>query len=70
MVAMSRAVLAVVMVLALAGRVAARADEPPTFVGAQACAGCHTAEFNAWNGSRHALAMQPAIIPLTPMSTV
>jgi cytochrome c553 len=48
------------MVLALAGRVAARADEPPTFVGAQACAGCHTAEFNAWNGSRHALAMQPA----------
>jgi hypothetical protein len=49
--------LAAVIVL---GRVAARADEPPTYLGAQACAGCHAAEFDAWKGSHHALAMQKA----------
>jgi predicted CXXCH cytochrome family protein len=48
------------MALALVGRVAAHAEEPPIFVGAPACVGCHTAEFDAWRGSHHALAMQPA----------
>jgi len=48
------------MLLPLVGPAAAHAEEPPIFVGAQACAGCHTAEFNAWKGSHHALAMQPA----------
>src|SRR6516164_4730432 len=42
------------------GRMPASAEEPPSFVGAQACAGCHAAEFDAWKGSHHALAMQPA----------
>ena len=37
-----------------------RADDQPTYVGAQACAGCHAAETDAWKGSHHALAMQPA----------
>src|SRR5215471_990143 len=38
----------------------ARADETATFVGAQACAGCHAVQFDAWKGSHHALAMQKA----------
>jgi predicted CXXCH cytochrome family protein len=48
------------LVLPGVGRLAARADEPPTYVGAQACAGCHVVEFRAWKGSHHALAMLPA----------
>jgi predicted CXXCH cytochrome family protein len=32
----------------------------PAFVGATACAGCHEAEFTAWRGSHHDLAMQKA----------
>jgi hypothetical protein len=36
------------------------ANEPTGYVGAQACAGCHVQEFEAWKGSHHALAMQPA----------
>ena len=39
---------------------AAGADQPAAFVGALACAGCHTAQFDAWKGSHHALAMQTA----------
>lgn len=31
-----------------------------TFVGAQACAGCHAAETEKWRGSHHAAAMQAA----------
>jgi hypothetical protein len=38
----------------------ARADEPATYVGGQACAGCHAAETQRWAGSHHALAMQKA----------
>src|SRR5215472_14166780 len=38
----------------------ARADETATFVDAQACAGCHAVQFDAWKGSHHALAMQKA----------
>lgn len=30
------------------------------YVGAQACASCHSKEFAAWRGSHHDLAMQPA----------
>ena len=32
----------------------------PTFVGAEACAGCHAAETQAWHGSQHDQAMQEA----------
>ena len=35
-------------------------DEPPTYVGREACAGCHAAETELWEGSYHDLAMQPA----------
>jgi len=42
------------------GRMPVSADEPPAFVGAPACTGCHAAEFDAWKGSHHARAMQPA----------
>ena len=39
----------------------ARADEPQAaYVGAQACAGCHAVQAEAWGHSHHALAMQPA----------
>ena len=48
------------MILALAGRTPARADEPAAFVGSEACASCHAAETDAWKGSHHAMAMQPA----------
>jgi len=55
-----RAALAAVTMMLPLGRMPASAEEPPSFVGAQACAGCHAAEFDAWKGSHHALAMQPA----------
>src|SRR3954452_5241904 len=48
--------LAVLLLLASV----ARAEEPATLVGAQACAGCHAAQAAAWQPSHHALAMQPA----------
>jgi Flp pilus assembly protein TadD len=32
----------------------------PAYVGSAVCAGCHAAEFSAWRGSQHALAMQEA----------
>jgi predicted CXXCH cytochrome family protein len=51
--------LRLLIIVVLAASAGARADEPPTFVGAQACAGCHVAEFDAWHGSHHAQAMQP-----------
>src|SRR6516165_885166 len=38
----------------------ATADEAVKYIGTDACAGCHTAQFDAWNGSHHVLAMQPA----------
>ena len=45
--------------LGLAG--AATAAEPaPGFVGEAACAGCHAAQAQAWRGSQHDQAMQPA----------
>ena len=54
------AALAVLMLLALLGPTGEAVDEPATFVGAQTCGGCHTAQFDAWKGSHHALAMQKA----------
>jgi predicted CXXCH cytochrome family protein len=35
-------------------------DPPATFVGAQACVGCHAPEADRWKNSHHALAMQKA----------
>ena len=58
--ALWEAALAVVVMLTLPGPIAAGADQLAAFVSAQACAGCHTAQFDAWKGSHHALAMQPA----------
>jgi predicted CXXCH cytochrome family protein len=55
---LSRAAAVLALVLAFAA--AARADDQPAFVGAQACAGCHAAQAAAWQPSHHALAMQPA----------
>lgn len=46
--------------MALPAPIAVGADQPATFVGAQACAECHTAQFDVWKGSHHALATQPA----------
>jgi predicted CXXCH cytochrome family protein len=60
MSALWRAALRVVILLTLPGSMAAGADQPAAFVGAQTCAGCHMAQFDAWKGSHHALAMQPA----------
>ena len=45
---------------AAAPLVAAVAPPPATFVGSQACAGCHAPENTAWAGSQHAHAMQEA----------
>ena len=38
----------------------AQTDTPATFVGAEACAGCHAPETERWKTSHHALAMQKA----------
>jgi predicted CXXCH cytochrome family protein len=54
------AALAAMIMLAQPAPMAAGADQPANFVGAHACAGCHTAQFDPWKGSHHALAMQPA----------
>ncbi len=37
-----------------------RSASAPHYVGMAACAGCHQAETDAWRGSQHAQAMQPA----------
>jgi tetratricopeptide (TPR) repeat protein len=42
------------------GTSAAREIAEATFVGAEACAGCHTAQHAAWQNSKHAKAMQHA----------
>ncbi|MFO1068212.1 MAG: tetratricopeptide repeat protein [Geminicoccaceae bacterium] len=51
-----RILLLALILLALGGT--ARAE--PAFVGSKVCAGCHAAETEAWTGSHHDLAMQPA----------
>jgi hypothetical protein len=58
--ALCQAAVAGVAMLTLPGPMAAGADQPAAFVGARACTGCHTAQFDAWKGSHHALAMQTA----------
>ena len=56
---MSRPCLALMLAIScLLGRAAA--EPQPSFVGAAACAGCHTEEAQAWRGSQHDLAMQEA----------
>jgi Flp pilus assembly protein TadD len=51
----------VLLVAALSWTSMGQAAEPPaSFVGAQACAGCHAAETQAWHGSQHSQAMQEA----------
>jgi hypothetical protein len=55
-----RTVLAVAVVLGLTAGVPARGDDAASFTGSQVCAGCHAAEAEAWKGSHHAQAMQPA----------
>jgi predicted CXXCH cytochrome family protein len=49
-----------VLVLAGSALLPVRADDQPGYVGTQVCAGCHAAQSEAWKGSHHALAMQPA----------
>ena len=39
---------------------AAANSTAPTFIGSDACASCHQAEANLWQGSQHKLAMQHA----------
>jgi hypothetical protein len=55
------AALAATIMLAQPAPMNAGADQPAAYVGAQACAGCHAAQFDAWKGSHHASAMQKAI---------
>jgi predicted CXXCH cytochrome family protein len=55
------AALAAMIMLAQPAPIAVGADQPAAYVGAQACAGCHAAQFDAWKGSHHASAMQKAI---------
>jgi cytochrome c553 len=38
----------------------ANADEPASYVGGEACSGCHAAQAQSWKGSHHSLAMQKA----------
>jgi predicted CXXCH cytochrome family protein len=60
MSSLSKAALAVAIAVALPAPIAVGADQPATFVGVQACAECHRAQFDVWKGSHHALAMQTA----------
>jgi hypothetical protein len=46
-----QAALAAVIMLTLPEPM--RADEGASFIGLQACAGCHAAQFEAWKGSHH-----------------
>ena len=48
------------MLLALAFAAACRPNSAPTFAGSAACAECHAAQAEAWRGSDHQRAMQPA----------
>jgi Flp pilus assembly protein TadD len=41
-------------------RTVAASEPSPTFIDETSCAGCHPAESEAWAGSHHDLAMQPA----------
>jgi len=61
------AIAGIVFALALWNTPASRQEPAPAsatktanFVGSQACAGCHPAQYQAWQNSHHALAMQAA----------
>jgi cytochrome c553 len=63
----SPAVTAIVMVLTgllsvCSAKAEAHTDAPATFIGAEACAGCHAAETERWKTSHHAHAMQRATV--------
>ena len=47
---------------ALASWAPAGEGETPGYVGSAACQVCHPAQFKAWSGSHHDLAMQPATV--------
>lgn len=55
-------IVAAVVIATIAITLSARhtAAGTPRFVGSSACARCHTAEYAAWKGSQHSLAMQDA----------
>jgi tetratricopeptide (TPR) repeat protein len=62
-----QAVFAIVVAAAdllsvLSAKAEPQTDAPATFVGAQACAGCHAQEADRWRNSHHALAMQKATV--------
>jgi len=48
------------VLLMLSFSVCAGSGDAPGYVGSDACRGCHEAEYGAWQGSHHDLAMQPA----------
>ncbi|MGE4046784.1 MAG: multiheme c-type cytochrome, partial [Acetobacteraceae bacterium] len=52
--------LSLLAVWCLAQPTARAADPTATFVGSTQCASCHAGAYQAWQGSHHALAMQPA----------
>src|SRR3954468_1052103 len=49
-----------VLLFVLVSAAGSRADDPASFVGGEACAGCHAPEAARWKESHHALAMQQA----------
>jgi predicted CXXCH cytochrome family protein len=51
-----------ICMLVLLALAPAHADEPATYTGSAACAGCHKAEAALWKTSHHALSMQPATV--------
>ena len=60
---MHKIALSMIMLLALPGVRAASDFQAPArdgYLGSAACAQCHRAEFDAWQGSQHDRAMQPA----------
>jgi predicted CXXCH cytochrome family protein len=57
---MAPSMLLALILLGLGVAQAATLDEAPAHVGAAQCKGCHEAEFQAWRGSHHDLAMAEA----------
>lgn len=55
-----RLILLLALVASAAFAPTAPAGNDPDYVGAETCAGCHAAEYEAWRGSHHDLAMDHA----------
>lgn len=53
-------IAALVIAVVLAWRAAGRSQQTLSFVGSRACAECHLIQFDAWERSQHAVAMQVA----------